>query len=70
MAVRGVVAHPDAAPRPTAQPGHVGLGGAFVDEDQPVRLLAHPGLTPPRPVRPRRAHVGALALAGDQRFFL
>ena len=70
VAQRRVVAHPRAAPRPPAQPRHVGPGAAFVDEDQPVRLLAHPRLPPAGPVGARRAHVGALPLAGDQRLFL
>ena len=70
VAQRRMVAHPRAAPRPPAQPRHVGLGAAFVDEDQPVRLLAHPRLAPAGPFGARRAHVGALPLAGDQRLFL
>jgi hypothetical protein len=70
VAQRRMVAQPRAAPRPAAQPRHVGLGAAFVDEDQPVRLLAHPRLTPPGPFGARRAHIGALPLAGDQRLFL
>lgn len=34
-----------------AQPGHLGGGGGFVEEHQPIRLLAHPGLAAasPRP---------------------
>ncbi len=70
VAQRRMVAHPRAAPRPAAGPRHVGLGAAFVDEDQPVRLLAHPRLTQLGPFGARRAHVGALPLAGDQRLFL
>jgi hypothetical protein len=70
VAQRRVVAHPHPSQRPAAQPRHVGPGAAFVDEDQPVRLGAHPRLPPAGPFGARRAHVGARALAGDQRFFL
>ena len=44
MAEGGMVAHPLATAGAAAHPGHVGPGAAFVDEDQPVRCLAHPWL--------------------------
>lgn len=48
VAERRVVDDPDPAPGAAAAPGHVGLGAALVDEDQPLRLRLHPRLPLPR----------------------
>jgi hypothetical protein len=47
----------EAAP---AQPGHFGRGAGLIDEDQPMRLLAHAGLALGRPVRAPVGHRGVL----------
>ena len=69
VAERGTVAHALATPGAAAQPRHVGLGAALVDEDQPVRLLAHARLALGMPVLASLTHVGAPLFAGLQRFF-
>jgi hypothetical protein len=59
--------YPAAPLRPPAQAGHVGLGPAFVDEDQPRRV--EPALKPP-PLLACLQDIGAVLLAGTERLFL
>jgi hypothetical protein len=56
-------------PRPASQPGHLRGGGGLIEEHQPVRLLAHPGLAvvPPGLAVPR--HITATDLGRQQCFF-
>lgn len=52
---------------PPAQTGHVGLGPAFVDEDESRRV--EPALEP-APLLAGLQDVGAVLLAGTERLFL
>ena len=57
-----------AAPqRAPAQPGHVGLGSAFIDEYKPRRVQST--LEPP-PLLACLQDIGAVLLAGAERLFL
>src|SRR5208282_1131942 len=53
----------------SARPGHLRVGSRFVDEDQPVRLGPHLGLSFSLPRLARLAHVGPIAFAGPKAFF-
>src|SRR4051812_1252683 len=57
-------------PRPASQPGHLRGGGGLIEEHQPIRLLAHPGLAvvPLSLAVPR--HITATDLGRQQCFFL
>ena len=67
MAVRHLGAEPVAAPRPSPERRHVGLGPGFVDEDQAGGVdAAAIGQPLPAPAR----DVGAVPLRRDQRLFL
>ena len=52
-----------------AQPREVGLDRRFVDEDQPVRLLSHAGLTMRDPVSAGLAQRGPITFRRAQSFF-
>lgn len=58
---------PAAPLRPSAQAGHVGLGPAFINENEPRRV--EPALEP-TPFLARLQDVGAVLLAGAERLFL
>src|SRR6478609_1160280 len=51
------------------RPGHLRVGSRFVDEDQPVRLGPHLGLSLSLPRLARLAHVGPIAFARLKAFF-
>jgi hypothetical protein len=53
----------------SASPRHLGVGSRFVDEDQPMRLGPHLGLSFSLPRLARLAHVGPIAFAGLKAFF-
>src|SRR5215217_5903597 len=55
--------------RATAQARHLGVDEGLVEKDQPVRLLAHAGLTLARPDTTLVTNVGACALRGHLGFF-
>jgi len=57
---------PAAAPPRT---GHLRIGSRFVDEDQPMGLGPHFGLSFSLPRLARLAHVGPIAFAGLKAFF-
>lgn len=52
----------------TTEP-QIGLDRRFVDEDQPVRLLSHAGLTMRDPVSAGLAQRGPITFRRDQSFF-
>ena len=52
-----------------AQTRHLGGRSGLVDEHQSMRLKPHPRLALFLPFLSRRADVGAILLAGQQRFF-
>ena len=54
---------------PAAQSGQLGRRARFVEEDQPVRRIAHAWLAVHLPFVTRLAHVLALGLRGQQCFF-
>src|SRR5215211_6405718 len=56
--------------RATAQARHLGVDEGLVEKDQPVRLLAHAGLTLARPDTTLVTNVGACALRGHLGFFI
>src|SRR5450755_114691 len=66
MTERRVIVDPLAFGRAAAQPGHVGLGPGLVDEDQPAAVPLTLDRAPPLTTG---FDVGALLLAGVQRFF-
>ena len=53
----------------SAEPREVGLDRRLVNEDQPVRLLAHAGLTAGGPIETGLAQRGPVTLGCDQSFF-
>ena len=59
--------YPAAALRPPAQTGHVGLGPAFVDEDETRRVQSS---LEPAPLPAGLQDIGAVLLAGAERLFL
>ena len=65
--MRGVAHQSFAFGRTTTQPGHVGLGGRLVDEDQPRRV--EPTLAAP-PSPPRLGDILAVLLGRMERLFL
>ena len=56
--------------RRVARAGHLRVGSRFVDEDQPMGLGPHLGLSFSLPRLARLAHVGPIAFAGLKAFFL
>ena len=58
-----------AAQRPSTQPGHLCRGRRFVDENQPVRLLAHSRLAMQAPPATRLADVITPAFRCQNLFF-
>lgn len=58
-----------AAQCPPAQAGHFGGRSRLVNEQQPVRFLAHPGLTVFTPDLAFARYVSAFTLGRQQRFF-
>lgn len=55
--------------RPAGALGQLGIGGRLVDEDQARQGLGEEALSPSDPQLTRLTDVGALLLAGLQRFF-
>ena len=55
--------------RATAQARHLGVDEGLVEKDQPVRRLAHAGLTLACPDTTLVTNVGACALRGHLGFF-
>ena len=53
----------------SARAGHLRVGSRFVDEDQPMGLGPHLGLSFSLPHRARLAHVGPIAFTGLKAFF-
>jgi hypothetical protein len=53
----------------SASPSHLCVGSGFVDEDQPMRLGPHLGLSFSLPRLARLTHVGPIAFAGLKAFF-
>src|ERR1700744_5229497 len=70
MAKGGIGAKALALVAASARASHLGVGPRFVDEDQPVRLGPHPGLSFSLPRLARLTHVGPIAFAGLKAFFL
>ena len=66
MTVRNLGDETLAAEAASAQPGHIGRGAGFVDEDELARIKQRLLLPP---LRARRADVLALLLGGMQAFF-
>ena len=60
---------PLAAGCATSQPRHVCCRAGLVEEDQAVRLLAHPRQSPLDPFVTPLGYVGAALLGGPQCFF-
>ena len=69
MAKGGLGAKALALVAASARASHLGGGPRFVDEDQPVRLGPHPGLSFSLPRLARLTHVGPIAFAGLKAFF-
>jgi hypothetical protein len=67
VAVRDLGDEPASARRPAVEPGHVGLGSGFVDEDETRRIDA---LLMASPARTVALDVRQILLAGNQRLFL
>ena len=59
--------YPAAPLRPPPQAGHVGLGTAFVDEDETRRIQS---ALEPAPLLAGLQDIGAVLLAGAERLFL
>jgi hypothetical protein len=51
------------------KPGHLRCGAGLVEENQAMDILAHERLAGCRPIMPRLLDIGALGLAGQERFF-
>lgn len=66
MPARSAINYPATAYGPSVQPGHIGLGSAFVEEDQTMRIHAVEAF-PPRLAL--GLYIGALLFAGVQRLF-
>jgi len=64
----GLRPKPQAFERASAQPGHLGGGAGFVDEDETVALAPQPRL-PTAPGFTRRRYFGAILFRRQQRFF-
>lgn len=69
MAERCARLEPRSFARPPPQPGHLGGGRRFIDEDQPVRLFAHPRLASAPPCPSPFGNVSASGFVRQQRFF-
>jgi hypothetical protein len=66
---RGICFQQRPTQRPPTQACHLGGNSRFVDKDQPVRLKAHPWLTPLRPLVSRGTYLFAPSFRSDQGFF-
>ena len=69
MAERGFGPEALALQAMAARARHFRGGSGLVEEDQPVRLEPHPGLALSPPFLSRLADIGAIAFAGQKRFF-
>lgn len=69
FSVRRLAGKPVSAQAASAQRGHVGLHAGFIHKDEPPGLTAHAGLAVLTPFNPRRFHIAAFFLRGQQRFF-
>jgi len=69
MAERGFGAEALAPQATSARARHFRGGSGLVEEDQPLRLEPHPGLPLSPPFLSRLADIGAIAFAGQKRFF-
>jgi hypothetical protein len=69
MAEGGACSEPLAFASPASQSGHLGGRRGLIDEDQPMRLLAHPRLATAPPCPPSLGNVSACGFVGQQRFF-
>ena len=69
MAERGFGPEAPALQATSAQARHFRRGSGLVEEDQPLRLEPHPGLPLSAPFLSRLADIGAIAFAGQKRFF-
>ncbi|WP_206692384.1 hypothetical protein [Azospirillum sp. INR13] len=65
----GICIEPLFALGPAAQPGHLRRGCGLIEEYQPIRFLAHPGLAVAAPSSAAFRDVGAPGLARQQSFF-
>ncbi len=69
MAERCAGLEPCSFARTPSQSGHLGGGCSFIDEDQPVRLFAHPWLASAPPCSPPFDNVSASGFVRQQRLF-
>jgi len=60
---------PVPAKRPAVKPGHLRIGGGFINKDKPVRHHPHKGQALRNPDSPRLLHVSAFLLRRQKRFF-